>query len=90
MMRMIDLIKVFPAMYDARTAVHIVGPPGCGKSDVLKYDIRRPEAEGGPVDAGETTAQPPHVDPAPGDDVVEGDLPDAPEPSADGDSPDAE
>jgi DNA gyrase subunit A len=45
-------------------------------------------AEDGPVDAGETTAQPPHVDPAPGDDVVTGDVPDAPEASADGDVPD--
>lgn len=52
-------------------------------------------AEGGPVDAGETTAQPAHVDPAPGDDAVEADVPDTPEPdapeaSADGDAPDAE
>lgn len=39
-MRMLDLIKVFPDLYEARTAVHLVGPPGCGKSDVLKYDIR--------------------------------------------------
>jgi len=43
-------------------------------------------AEDGPVDAGETTAQPPHVDPAPGDDVVTGDVPEA---SADGNAPDA-
>src|SRR5215218_1910481 len=41
-------------------------------------------AEDGPVDAGETTAQPPHVDAASGDDVVEGDAPGA---SADGDAP---
>jgi len=51
-------------------------------------------AEEGPVDAGETTAQPAHVDPAAGDDVVAGDVPDMPEPeapeaSADGDAPDA-
>jgi hypothetical protein len=39
-MRILDLIKVFPDLYEARTAVHLVGPPGCGKSDVLKYDIR--------------------------------------------------
>lgn len=39
-MRMLDLIKVMPALYEARTAVHLVGPPGCGKSDVLKYEIR--------------------------------------------------
>lgn len=39
-MRILDLIKVFPDMYEARTAVHIIGPPGGGKSDVLKYDIR--------------------------------------------------
>lgn len=40
-MKILDLIKVFPALYEARTAVHIVGPPGGGKSDVLKYDIRQ-------------------------------------------------
>lgn len=40
-MRMLDLIRVFPDLYEARTAVHLVGPPGCGKSDVLKYDIRQ-------------------------------------------------
>ena len=39
-MRIMDLIKVMPDLYEARTAVHLVGPPGCGKSDVLKYDIR--------------------------------------------------
>lgn len=39
-MRMLDLIKIAPDLYEARTAVHLVGPPGCGKSDVLKYDIR--------------------------------------------------
>lgn len=40
-MRILDLIKVFPDLYEARTSVHLVGPPGCGKSDVLKHDIRR-------------------------------------------------
>jgi hypothetical protein len=39
-MRILDLIKEFPSMYEARTAVHIVGPPGGGKSDVLKYEVR--------------------------------------------------
>lgn len=39
-MRILDLVKVFPDLYEARTAVHIIGPPGGGKSDVLKYDIR--------------------------------------------------
>src|SRR3954467_11856507 len=52
----------------------------------------RVAAEAGPVDAGETTAQPPHVDPAPSDDAVEADVPDTPEPPApeappDGDAP---
>jgi len=52
-------------------------------------------AEDGPVDAGETTAQPAHVDPAASDDAVEGDVPDTPEPeapeaSSDGDAPDVE
>jgi DNA gyrase subunit A len=50
-------------------------------------------AEDGPVDAGEATAQPAHVDPAAGDDVVVTDAPDpaadddVPEASADGDAP---
>lgn len=39
-MRILDLIKVFPSLYEARTAVHIIGPPGGGKSDVLKHEIR--------------------------------------------------
>jgi hypothetical protein len=39
-MRILDLIKVFPDLYEARTAVHLIGPPGCGKSEVLKYEIR--------------------------------------------------
>jgi len=39
-MRILDLIKVFPDLYESRTAVHLMGPPGVGKSDVLKYDIR--------------------------------------------------
>lgn len=39
-MRILDLIKVFPDLYEARTAVHLVGPPGCGKSDVIRNDIR--------------------------------------------------
>src|SRR4051794_932515 len=47
-------------------------------------------AADGPVDAGETTAQPPHVDPAPSDDAVEAALPPAPEASADGDVPESE
>jgi DNA gyrase subunit A len=41
-------------------------------------------AEGGPVDAGETTAQPPHVDPAATDDPAE---PADPEASAASDAP---
>lgn len=40
-MRLLDFIKCAPDLYEARTAVHLVGPPGCGKSDVLKYDIRQ-------------------------------------------------
>lgn len=40
-MRILDLIKVFPDLYEAGASVHLVGPPGCGKSDVLKYDIRQ-------------------------------------------------
>lgn len=39
-MRILDLIKQAPAMYESGTALHLVGPPGCGKSDVMKYEIR--------------------------------------------------
>jgi hypothetical protein len=39
-MNIMHLTQVFPDLYEARTAVHIVGPPGGGKSDVLKFEIR--------------------------------------------------
>lgn len=38
-MRLLDLIKVAPALYEAGTAVHIIGPPGGGKSSVVKDAI---------------------------------------------------
>lgn len=33
-MRILDLQKMVPALYEAGTSIHLVGPPGCGKSDV--------------------------------------------------------
>ena len=39
-MRIMDLVKVAPAMYDAGNAFHLVGPPGIGKSDTIKNDVR--------------------------------------------------
>ena len=39
-MRMLDLIKEFPHLYAAGTAVHIVSAPGAGKSSVLKNEVR--------------------------------------------------
>lgn len=38
-MRLLDLVKVAPALYKAQTAVHLIGPPGCGKSSVIKHTI---------------------------------------------------
>lgn len=39
-MRIMDLIEVAPALYRSGTAVHLVGPPGIGKSDVIKNEVR--------------------------------------------------
>lgn len=39
-MRIMDLIKVAPDMYKSGArAVHLVGPPGIGKSEVIEHDI---------------------------------------------------
>ena len=38
-MRLLDLVKVAPALYESGTAVHLIGPPGCGKSSVIKNAI---------------------------------------------------
>lgn len=35
-MRILDLQKMVPHLYESGTAVHIIGPPGCGKSDITK------------------------------------------------------
>lgn len=40
-MRILDFLKLVPDLYESRTSVHLIGPPGCGKSDVTKYDIRQ-------------------------------------------------
>lgn len=40
-MRIQDLIKVAPGLYKTGKAVHLVGPPGVGKSSVISHDIRR-------------------------------------------------
>ena len=44
-MRIIDLIKVAPDLYKNGRAVHLIGPPGIGKSDVIKHDIVRTLSE---------------------------------------------
>jgi len=31
-----DVVKLAPALYKSGTALHMIGPPGCGKSDITK------------------------------------------------------
>lgn len=38
-MRILDLLKIVPSLYKAGTSIHMVGPPGIGKSDVT-HEIR--------------------------------------------------
>lgn len=38
-MRILDLKKEARRMYEAGDTVHLVGPPGCGKTDVIRNDI---------------------------------------------------
>lgn len=38
-MRILDLKKLARQMYESGDTVHLVGPPGCGKSDVIRHDI---------------------------------------------------
>lgn len=39
-MRILDIIKMAPALYESGTSLHLVGPPGCGKSDIMKNEVR--------------------------------------------------
>lgn len=39
-MRILDIIKTATTLYESNTALHLVGPPGCGKSDVIKNEFR--------------------------------------------------
>lgn len=38
-MRILDLMKVVPQLYESGAAVHIVGPPGGGKSSVIRNEV---------------------------------------------------
>jgi energy-coupling factor transporter ATP-binding protein EcfA2 len=35
-MRILDMLKMVPHWYEAGTSIHLIGPPGCGKSDVTQ------------------------------------------------------
>lgn len=35
-MRLLDLVSQAPALYESGTSVHLIGPPGVGKSDITK------------------------------------------------------
>lgn len=39
-MKLRDLVKSAPTLYKSGTAIHLIGPPGVGKSDVLKNEFR--------------------------------------------------
>ncbi len=39
-MHLLDLVKQAGNLYDSGTAVHLVGPPGIGKSDVVKNELK--------------------------------------------------
>lgn len=39
-MKLLELVKNAPLLYQSGTALHLVGPPGVGKSDCLKEDFR--------------------------------------------------
>lgn len=38
-MRVLDLIKIAPRLYKSGKTIHLIGPPGCGKSQVIENDI---------------------------------------------------
>jgi len=40
-MHLLDLIKYAPVLYDRRRALHIVGPPGVGKTDVMGNEVKQ-------------------------------------------------
>lgn len=40
-MRVLDLIKFAPALYETGDTIHLVGPPGCGKSQVIKNEVTK-------------------------------------------------
>jgi MoxR-like ATPase len=40
-MRILDLIKLAPDLYKAGSTVSLIGPPGCGKTQVAKNEITK-------------------------------------------------
>lgn len=38
-MRILDLVKLAPALYESGDTVHLIGPPGCGKSQVIEHEV---------------------------------------------------
>lgn len=40
-MRVLDLIRIAPALYETNDTIHLVGPPGCGKSQVIQNEITK-------------------------------------------------
>ena len=40
-MRILDLIKIAPDLYKAGSTVSLIGPPGCGKTQVVKNEITK-------------------------------------------------
>ena len=38
-MRILDLVKLAPRLYEAGNTVSLVGPPGCGKTQVVEHEI---------------------------------------------------
>lgn len=38
-MRILDLVKLAPRLYEAGNTISLVGPPGCGKTQVVEHEI---------------------------------------------------
>lgn len=38
-MRILDLVQIAPKLYETGDTIHLIGPPGCGKSQVIKNEI---------------------------------------------------